>query len=139
MDETEISNLDYREYLYWLERVFVPADLKEVYDRACPDENVWREKLTYAEPQVEYYFRYPAYNHYPVVGVSWLQATNYAAWRTDRVNELMLVEAGVLDWDPTQPRSVTGTLFHHRRLPDLRNLRNGDRQPPPEYLHRRLS
>lgn len=87
MDETEISNLDYLEYLYWLERVFVPADLKVVYDNALPDENVWRDRLGYNETQVEYYFRYPAYRNYPVVGVSWLQAINYAAWRTDRVNE----------------------------------------------------
>lgn len=100
MDETEISNLDYLEYLYWLERVFVPADLKVVYDNALPDENVWREKLTYAETQVEYYFRYPAYRNYPVVGVSWLQATNYAAWRTDRVNEKILVDEGFIEWSP---------------------------------------
>ena len=57
MDETEISNLDYREYLHWLERVFIPADLKTVYDNAYPDENVWREKLSFAETQVEYYFK----------------------------------------------------------------------------------
>ena len=43
MDECEISNLDYREYLYWLERVFLPADLKTIVDEARPDENVWRE------------------------------------------------------------------------------------------------
>lgn len=100
MDECEISNLDYREYLYWLERVFLPADLTTIVDEARPDENVWREKLAYAEPQVEYYFRYPAYNHYPVVGVNWLQAANYAAWRTDRVNEQILVDMGFIDWNP---------------------------------------
>ena len=100
MDECEISNLDYREYLYWLERVFLPADLKTIVDEARPDENVWREKLAYAEKEVEYYFRYPAYNHYPVVGVNWLQATNYAAWRTDRVNEQILVDLGFIDWNP---------------------------------------
>ena len=101
MDETEISNLDYREYLHWLERVFIPADLKTVYDNAYPDENVWREKLSFAETQVEYYFKYPAYNHYPVVGVSWLQATNYAAWRTDRVNEQILVDRGYVEFAET--------------------------------------
>lgn len=100
MDETEISNLDYLEYLHWLERVFVPADLKVVYDNALPDENVWRDQLKYAETQVEYYFRHPAFRDYPVVGVNWLQATNYAAWRTDRVNEMILVEQGFINWNP---------------------------------------
>ncbi len=100
MDETEISNLDYLEYLHWLERVFVPADLKVVYDNALPDENVWRDQLKYAETQVEYYFKHPAFRDYPVVGVNWLQATNYAAWRTDRVNEMILVEQGFINWNP---------------------------------------
>ena len=99
MDECEISNLDYREYLYWLERVFIPQDLKVVYDNALPDENVWRERLGYNEPDVEYYFRHPAFNTYPVVGVNWLQATNYAAWRTDRVNEKILADRGYFNTD----------------------------------------
>ena len=99
MDECEIS--DYLEYLYWLERVFVPQDLKVVYDNAMPDENVWRDRLSYNEPDVEYYFRHPAYRHYPVVGVNWLQATNYAAWRTDRVNEQILVDRGYVEFAET--------------------------------------
>lgn len=101
MDECEISNVDYLEYLYWLERVFVPQDLKVVYDNAMPDENVWRDRLSYNEPDVEYYFRHPAYRHYPVVGVNWLQATNYAAWRTDRVNEQILVDRGYVEFAET--------------------------------------
>lgn len=101
MDECEIANFDYLEYLYWLERVFIPQDLKVVYDNALPDENVWRDRLGYNEPDVEYYFRHPAYRHYPVVGVNWLQATNYAAWRTDRVNEQILVDRGYVEFAET--------------------------------------
>ncbi|MBO4504558.1 MAG: SUMF1/EgtB/PvdO family nonheme iron enzyme [Bacteroidales bacterium] len=101
MDECEVANVDYLEYLYWLERVFVPQDLKVVYDNALPDENVWRDRLSYNEPDVEYYFRHPAYRHYPVVGVNWLQATNYAAWRTDRVNEQILVDRGYIEFAET--------------------------------------
>ena len=101
MDECEIANVDYLEYLYWLERVFIPQDLKVVYDNAVPDEAVWRDRLGYNEPAVEYYFRHPAYRFYPVVGVSWLQATNYAAWRTDRVNEQILVDRGYIEFAET--------------------------------------
>ncbi|MEG1556025.1 MAG: SUMF1/EgtB/PvdO family nonheme iron enzyme [Bacteroidales bacterium] len=100
IDECEVSNVDYLEYIFWLDRVFTPQDLKIVYDNALPDENVWREKLGYNEPDVDYYFRYPAYRNYPVVGVSWLQSVNYAAWRTDRVNEKILVDHGFIDWSP---------------------------------------
>lgn len=101
MDETEVANVHYREYLYWLQRVF-GADYPEVVRKALPDTLVWREELAYNEPYVEYYFRHPAYNNYPVVGVDWLQANEYCKWRTDRVNELMLVREGVLELNPSQ-------------------------------------
>lgn len=101
IDETEISNVDYREYLHWVRRVF-GEEYPEVYRRALPDTTVWRSPLGYNEPYVETYFRHPAYNDYPVVGVNWLQAVDYSNWRTDRVNEAMLIDAGILDWDPNQ-------------------------------------
>lgn len=101
MDETEISNLHYREYLYWLDRVF-GTDYPEVYKNALPDTLVWRSKLGYNEPYVEHYLRHPAYNDYPVVGVNWLQANDYAAWRTDRVNEAILIREGILRVNPAQ-------------------------------------
>lgn len=100
MDATEISNLHYLEYLHWLSRVFV--DFPEVYIEALPDTLCWRDKLAYNEPYVDYYLRHPAYKDYPVVGVNWLQATAYAAWRTDRVNEMILIREGILKPDIAQ-------------------------------------
>ena len=101
MDETEVRNLDYVEYLYWLSRVF-GTDHPEVYQKALPDTLVWRERLAYNEPLVELYLRHPAYRDYPVVGVNWLQANDYCAWRTDRVNEQRLISRGILEPDPDQ-------------------------------------
>lgn len=96
MDETEVSNIDYREYLYWLQRVYGES-YPEVYQGALPDTLVWREELAFNEPFVESYFRYPSYDDYPVVGVNWNQANQYAQWRTDRVNEMILIEKGILN------------------------------------------
>ena len=101
MDQTEVSNLAYLEYLYWLNRVF-GMDYPEVYNKALPDTLVWRNKLAYNEPYVNLYLRHPAYRDYPVVGVNWNQAQNYCVWRTDRVNEMILIEYGILDVDPDQ-------------------------------------
>ncbi|MCB8964607.1 MAG: SUMF1/EgtB/PvdO family nonheme iron enzyme [Bacteroidales bacterium] len=95
MDETETSNTDWREYLHWLRRVYV--DYPQVLKNALPDTLVWRSPLGYNEPFVTDYFRHPAYNDYPVVGVSWLQATDYCQWRSDRVNEMLLVQKGILE------------------------------------------
>lgn len=97
MDETEVTNFHYLEYLYWLSRVYTNNPL--VYKKALPDTLVWRDKLSYNEPYVLYYLRHPAYRDYPVVGVNWLQATAYAEWRTDRVNEMIMAREGFIRLD----------------------------------------
>jgi len=51
MDETEVANLHYREYLYWIERVYA-LDYPEVLRKALPDTLVWRTQLAYNEPYV---------------------------------------------------------------------------------------
>jgi formylglycine-generating enzyme len=95
MDETEVANIDYLEYLNWLEGHY--TSYPEVAQKALPDTLVWREELSFNEPFVENYFRYPSYNDYPVVGVNWLQANEYCKWRTDRVNEMILIERGIIN------------------------------------------
>jgi formylglycine-generating enzyme required for sulfatase activity len=100
LDETEISNFHWCEYLYWVGRTY--TDFPMIYKKALPDTLSWREKLGYNEKYVEYYLRHPAYRDYPVVGVSWNQATDFCAWRTDRVNEYILIREGVLLMNPNQ-------------------------------------
>ena len=95
IDETEVANVHYREYLYWLGNTFDNDTM--VMNRALPDTLVWRSELAYNEPYVEYYFRYPAYNYYPVVGVTWEQAHDFCIWRTDRVNEKILIDKDYLN------------------------------------------
>ena len=101
LDETEVRNVDYREYLTWLKRVY-GSSYPEVYNKSLPDTLVWRDKLGYNEPYVSQYLRHPAYDNYPVVGVSWSQANDFCVWRTDRVNERILINEGILKEDPEQ-------------------------------------
>ena len=97
IDETEVANVHYREYLYWIENTF--SSDTAILAKCLPDTLVWREELAYNEPYVEYYFRYPSYNYYPVVGVNWQQAHDFCSWRSDRVNELKLIQKGYLKKD----------------------------------------
>ena len=101
LDETEVTNVDYLEYLFWIQRVY-GLSYPEVYKKALPDTLVWRDKLGYNEPFVDGYLRHPAFKNYPVVGVSWQQATDYCVWRTDRVNERILIDNGILKEDMEQ-------------------------------------
>ncbi len=99
IDETEVRNLDYLEYLHWTGRVF-SANFPEIFHKALPDTLCWRDRVAFNEPYVEYYLRHPSYRDYPVVGVNWLQASDFCAWRTDRVNEFILIREGILDHNP---------------------------------------
>ncbi len=97
MDETEVTNLMYLEYLDWTKKVFPPDDenYKLIYQGVVPDTLVWRNRLGFNETMTNNYLRNPAYSEYPVVGVSWVQAVEFASWRTDRVNELVLEQEGM--------------------------------------------
>ena len=97
IDQTEVANIHYREYLYWVDQVFDADEYKTVRDNALPDTLCWRSELAYNEPMVEYYFRHPSYNFYPVVGVTWRQAHDFCLWRSDRVNELTLIQRGYIN------------------------------------------
>ena len=101
MDETEVTNKMYLEYLDFLKTVYPPdqENYRNIYEGASPDTLVWRNRLGYNETMTNNYLRHPAYGEYPVVGVNWIQAVEFSKWRTDRVNESILEREGYLKRD----------------------------------------
>jgi sulfatase modifying factor 1 len=90
MDETEIANIHWLEYMHYLAK----DSSQETFQAALPDTTVWVGKLAFNDPYVDHYLRYPGFRYFPVVGVSWIQANNYAKWRTTAVNQKLLADSG---------------------------------------------
>lgn len=78
---------------YWSYRDYI-KDTKEISDRSSffnkeiiniyPDTLVWISDFSYSfnEPMHDKYFWHPAYDDYPVVGISWKQAGAFCNWRS---------------------------------------------------------
>jgi len=66
---------------------FVFKDEVAVY----PDTLCWISDFTYSfnEPSTNMYFWHPAYDNYPVVGVTWKQANAFCIWRTMFLNSYL--------------------------------------------------
>ncbi|HLP11279.1 MAG TPA: SUMF1/EgtB/PvdO family nonheme iron enzyme [Flavobacteriales bacterium] len=67
-----------------------------------PDTLCWVHDFVYSynDPMCNMYFWHPAYDAYPVVGLTWQQAKAFCVWRTQLMNNFNLVngETYVQDW-----------------------------------------
>lgn len=89
MDDTEISNNEYRMFVN-----SIMADSLEVLGEEFvmtnlyPDTTVWKKDFTYhnGDQLTENYYGNPAFDNYPVVGVSWDAAQFFCKWRTELYN-----------------------------------------------------
>ena len=72
--------------------VYVRKEVINVY----PDTLIWLYDYSYSfnEPLTQKYFWHPAYDNYPVVGVTWQQAKAFCVWRTQLKNTFMATKKG---------------------------------------------
>jgi formylglycine-generating enzyme required for sulfatase activity len=89
LDETEVSNFSYQEFLYWLKR-----ESPALYTKMLPDTNCWTHSdVGNADKLISTYHTRYAYREYPVVGISYEQAIEFCNWRSDRVNEFLYLKS----------------------------------------------
>ena len=77
--------------------IFIKRDVINVY----PDTLCWVHDFTYSfnEPMTNMYFWHPAYDDYPLVGVTWKQARAFSIWRTQLFNRYLSRVGGVFVQD----------------------------------------
>ncbi|HEX2975631.1 MAG TPA: SUMF1/EgtB/PvdO family nonheme iron enzyme [Bacteroidales bacterium] len=88
--EGQITNLDGTRADVKDRSSFIKHNIINVY----PDTLCWIRDFTYSfnDPQASLYFWHPSFDDYPVVGVSWVQATAFSIWRTDYMNTALRKE-----------------------------------------------
>ncbi len=90
MDDTEITNNEYRQFMEAIlqdsAQIVGEDEIMELY---YPDTTVWVRDFSHhmGDPLMVYYYSHPAFDDYPVVGVSWEAAQYFSRWRTDYLNE----------------------------------------------------
>jgi sulfatase modifying factor 1 len=113
MDETEIANIHWLEYMFYLGK----DSSQTALDDARPDSLVWVGKLAFNDPYVEHYLRYPGFRYFPVVGVDWVQANKYAEWRTAAVNSALFAASGQTVPAGGKVPLSSGVVLPNYRLP----------------------
>ena len=91
MDSEEITNNEYRQFLYKVSELAQNGDRywdATLLAEVVPNPKVWEEEFTYhyGDRMTQYYFEHQAFDDYPVVGVSWNAAEKFAEWRTINLN-----------------------------------------------------
>lgn len=94
IDKTEITNFSWLEYMHWTQGIF--GKNSQEYAFVLPDTSVWLTLDSNYHNLKSIYLRNPKYRTYPVVGISYIQALSYSAWRSDRVMELILIKNKVI-------------------------------------------
>jgi sulfatase modifying factor 1 len=72
---------------------FIMHEILNIY----PDTLCWVHDYTYSfnESMTQMYYWHPSYDHYPVVGINWKQATAFMRWRTNYMNEDYRISKGL--------------------------------------------
>ncbi|GGG32921.1 formylglycine-generating enzyme family protein [Hymenobacter glacieicola] len=84
IDETEVANIHWLEYLHFLRR----DSTLSLYRSQLPDSTGWQPVVDPEQDQApQSYFRAPGYRYYPATNISYEQAQAYCRWRSAMVNQ----------------------------------------------------
>jgi gliding motility-associated lipoprotein GldK len=82
--------------------------IKKYETNVYPDTLVWIYEFTYSDNEfmTQNYFSHPQYNHYPVVGVNWIQCQAFCHWRTQQRNAWLISRGYPVEHDFSLPNEA---------------------------------
>ena len=95
MSVCEEPNINYMVYIHWLSQV-LGADYPNIVLAALPHKTDGSNVTGLEDPFITNYFSNPMYAFYPVVNLDFHQIERYLSWKTDRLNEVVLIKNGIL-------------------------------------------
>lgn len=98
VDQTEVRNIDWLEYVYWTKKR--PGEDSVNYKAVLPKKYLHDNK--YEFDIEEQYLNISGHREYPIVGITYEQATAYCKWRSDRVNEYIHIQKGLIESNKEQ-------------------------------------
>lgn len=136
----EETNGQYLAYLNFLRKYYS----LDTYEKALPDTNVWMKENLPDEMRIflmNRYLRSDDFKYYPVVGLTPEQIEQYCRWKTDRLNEMILIREGILASNNSAKDStdifLMDVYFHGKdsllKHPRVRNTRMEDGIFMPSY------
>jgi len=131
IDQTEVTNFHWLEYLYWLAKVH--GKESQQYKNALPDTSLWLGLDSSYHSNAEFYLRHPSFRDYPVVNITWDQATEYCKWRSERVFVYYLIRIGDIEWDSVISQGldtiITIERYKEGKIPGLKRNPRIDKFP----------
>jgi formylglycine-generating enzyme required for sulfatase activity len=114
MDETEIQNTVWQNYLYYLKRDSIELD-HDPYAMALPDTTVWVKEFgsRIGNPFMNYYHKSEETEYHPVVGITYEQAVAFCKWRSAMDTQLFNYQYKKQDKELAAFRNVW-VEFHYR-------------------------
>jgi hypothetical protein len=107
---SEEPNINYIQYLKWLQRIYI--DYPEKVVEALPHQPSGEETCSFNDPYIKGYLTNPVYAYAPVVNLDWYQINRYLKWKTDMLNEEILIKNDLLSINPDQQGEPFNTEAH---------------------------
>lgn len=90
VSKVEVSNKEYKAFLMGL----IEENKAHLIPEYAPDVTVWEKDLGFNDPYTQYYFSHPAFDDYPVVGITHKAASAYCEWMTRHFSEMPAAKKG---------------------------------------------